>query len=217
MRRKTGIWLLVPFFIALFFLSLPIDVNFHIRDGFTENLSIFWRAMKYKSQKKTLPNTAHLPELKSYFTLEENRSQKAYTQAKKTHNLVQTNTTQDDATYRVGRVIYRAIHSWQNSLWINLGEKDNPEQGEKIIAKGSPILSGCAVVGVIDYVGKNASLVRLISDPSLHIAVRVARGGLKNNLIAHHIEELLLFLDDDELINTLPILQKKLLHKILTS
>jgi cell shape-determining protein MreC len=195
MRRKTEIWLLVPFFVALFCLSLPIDLNVRFRDAFAERLSLGWRAMKYTSPKKPLPSTAHLPELNSYFAEEEKRTKRAHAQAKKTYDLIQ----EDGSRYRIGRVIYRAIHSWQSSFWINLGEKDNLPDGKKIVCKGSPILSGCAVVGVIDYVGKNASLVRLISDPSLHVAVRVARGGLKNRLIRHHAEELLALSHDEEL------------------
>lgn len=78
-----------------------------------------------------------------------------------------------DATtdeYTVAHVLFRNPSRWNSSLWINKGSLDNP-----LIKKNSPVLSGDSLVGVIDYVGKKASLVRLITDSAISPSVRVAR------------------------------------------
>ena len=73
---------------------------------------------------------------------------------------------------------YRSPSSWSSSLWVNIGEETNASIGAKVVAKNSPVLSGTAVVGVIDFVGKRQSRVRLVTDEHLCPSVRVARNGL---------------------------------------
>lgn len=75
-------------------------------------------------------------------------------------------------------VVYRSPSSWSSSLWVNIGEETNASIGAKVVAKNSPVLSGTAVVGVIDFVGKRQSRVRLVTDEHLCPSVRVARNGL---------------------------------------
>jgi rod shape-determining protein MreC len=75
-----------------------------------------------------------------------------------------------EGPYCVARVIFRNHNRWNSSLWIDMGS-----DGSTLIAKNSPVLSGDALVGVIDYVGKNASCARLITDSALTPSVRVAR------------------------------------------
>ncbi len=77
-------------------------------------------------------------------------------------------------------VIYRDPSSWSSSLWVNIGEEDNQVLGRQVIAKNSPVLSGSALVGVIDHVGKKQSRVRLITDANLCPSVRAARGFFQN-------------------------------------
>ncbi len=72
-------------------------------------------------------------------------------------------------------VIFRDPASWGSSLWINVGEEDNLVLGKQVIAKNSPVVSGCALVGIVDYVGNKQSRVRLISDSGLSPAVRALR------------------------------------------
>jgi rod shape-determining protein MreC len=74
-------------------------------------------------------------------------------------------------------VIYRDPTSWSSSLWIRVGEAENRLLGEQIVAKNSPVISGSHLLGVIDYVGKHQSRVRLITDSGVVPAVRVLRGG----------------------------------------
>jgi rod shape-determining protein MreC len=89
------------------------------------------------------------------------------------------------------RVIYRDPSSWSSSLWIDVGESDNKVLGHSVIAKNSPVVAGSALVGVIDYVGKNQSRVRLITDSGLSPAVRCVRGNFQNQEIASIVGSLI--------------------------
>ncbi|OGN64253.1 MAG: hypothetical protein A3E80_01110 [Chlamydiae bacterium RIFCSPHIGHO2_12_FULL_49_9] len=86
------------------------------------------------------------------------------------------------------QVIYRDPSSWSSSLWIKGGEQDNEVLGKVIIGKNSPVLSGGALVGVIDYVGKSQSRVRLITDSGLAPAVRAVRGASQNRELAQQLQ-----------------------------
>lgn len=74
-----------------------------------------------------------------------------------------------------GKVIFRSPNSWYSSLWINLGEEHNQLFNFAAIQKNSPVLIGDSIIGVIDYLGKKQSRVRLITDSALNPAVRVLR------------------------------------------
>lgn len=89
------------------------------------------------------------------------------------------------------RVIYRDPSSWSSSLWVNVGEEDNRNLGQAIVAKNSPVLSGGAIVGVVDHVGKKQSRVRLITDSGLSPAVRAVRGAIHNRELNMQIQTLL--------------------------
>lgn len=77
----------------------------------------------------------------------------------------------------VANVIFRETASWSSSLWINVGENTNQQLGREIIAKNSPVVIGTSIVGVVEYVGKYRSRVRLITDGSVVPSVRVIRDG----------------------------------------
>ncbi|HSX10517.1 MAG TPA: rod shape-determining protein MreC [Chlamydiales bacterium] len=74
------------------------------------------------------------------------------------------------------QVIYRDPSSWSSSLWVNVGEEDNQELGQQVVAKNSPVIAEGALVGVVDYVGKKQARVRLITDSGLSPSVRAVRG-----------------------------------------
>lgn len=76
------------------------------------------------------------------------------------------------------RVIFRPANSWNSSLWINAGRKNNQALGQEVVVKNSPVVLGDAIVGVIDYVGEGQSRVRLITDSGLNPSVRVEREGI---------------------------------------
>lgn len=91
-------------------------------------------------------------------------------------------------------VIYRSPVSWNSSLWINVGKKDNKTLNRNIVMKNSPVIVGLSVVGVIDYVGESQSRVRLITDSGLTPAVRAARGDNTLQFASSQIEILKLYL-----------------------
>lgn len=80
-------------------------------------------------------------------------------------------------------VIYRNPHSWGCSLWVDVG-RDR-------VQKNSPVLSGGALVGLVDYVGKKQARVRLITDVGLKPSVRAVRGSLQNAQLFENIESVL--------------------------
>lgn len=88
-------------------------------------------------------------------------------------------------------MIFRAFDSWQNTLWINVGETANRDRENPVVAVNSPIVVGNAIVGLIDFVGKNQSRVMLISDSRLTPSVRALRGGEQDLLLNEQIEALL--------------------------
>lgn len=88
------------------------------------------------------------------------------------------------------QVIYRDPSSWSSSLWINIGEEDNRKIGSPVVARNSPVMDGNALAGVIDYVGKHQSRVRLITDSGLTPSVRVVRGASSNREIAYLVDAL---------------------------
>lgn len=80
-------------------------------------------------------------------------------------------------------VIYRNPHSWGSSFWVDVGEG--------VVVKNSPVLSGGAIVGIVDYVGKKQSKIRLITDRGLKPSVRAVRGSLQNAQLFEHLESVL--------------------------
>lgn len=88
------------------------------------------------------------------------------------------------------RIIFRSLDTWNQSLWINIGETLNEEMGMKKIEKNSPVLIGDSMIGVVDYVGKNQSRVCLLGNRNLTPSVRVARGGENERLLYTYIENL---------------------------
>lgn len=89
------------------------------------------------------------------------------------------------------RVVFREPSSWSSCFWVNVGEKDNEFLGKTVVSKNSPVVMGTALVGVVEYVGKSKSRVRLITDSSLVPAVRAIRGKEQNRLILEHLETVL--------------------------
>lgn len=83
------------------------------------------------------------------------------------------------------QVIFRTPTLWNSQLWINKGA------GE--VSINAPVLKQGALIGVVDYVGKNQSRIRLITDAKLNPAVRVVRGPLKMEKMLHDID---LLIDD---------------------
>ena len=88
-------------------------------------------------------------------------------------------------------VIFREPAAWSSAVWIDIGEEQNRNLKQKIIAKNSPVLSGVSLVGVVEYVGEHRSRVRLITDARLTLAVRAVRGREQNRQMLEQIEALI--------------------------
>jgi len=78
------------------------------------------------------------------------------------------------------KVIFRDPALWSNCLWIDLGERNNESLEKVIVAINSPVVIGDSLIGIVDYVGKKKSRVRLITDPELTPSVRAIRGNSQN-------------------------------------
>lgn len=89
------------------------------------------------------------------------------------------------------RVIFREPATWSQMLWIDVGEEDNENLSTEVVQKNSPILVGNSLFGIVERVERKKSLVRLITDPTINVAVRVVRGGAHERMIASHIDQLI--------------------------
>ena len=85
------------------------------------------------------------------------------------------------------RVVYRPANTWTSSVWIDVGSRDNQTLKEEVIALNSPVVVEDSIIGIIDHVDVHRSRVRLISDSSLHPAVRVTRGRRQDRELLTHI------------------------------
>ncbi len=82
------------------------------------------------------------------------------------------------------RVIFRESGSWKSSVWVNVGEETNKRLSTRLVEKNSPVVLGTTIVGLVDYVGKHRSRVRLITDPTIAPSIRVVRGEEKAVFLA---------------------------------
>ncbi|KAG8173560.1 hypothetical protein JTE90_013640 [Oedothorax gibbosus] len=96
------------------------------------------------------------------------------------------------------KVIFREPGSWSNYVWINVGEADNKNLQEGVIAKNSPVIIGNSVVGVVDLIHKTQSRVRLITDNRLTIAVRAVRGKQQDHFLLEQLNALLFSLEKNQ-------------------
>ncbi len=88
-------------------------------------------------------------------------------------------------------ILFRSLDQWNSAFWINIGSENNQGLDETAIGKNSPVVIGDALLGVVDYVGKYQSRVRLITDPRVNPSVRVVRGGEQDRQLHQQIEDLI--------------------------
>lgn len=167
MKNRRTLLILSVFIVGLGLLSLPLQQNIAIRNRIGEKISSLWNLLSTK-QKPTV-DTSSIDTSSVNQWLQEAEQQQIYAQEQAAFF------TPDNQAYLIGKVLFRSINLYNSSLWIDLGSDSNSPDAIPIVAKNSPVLSGDSVVGVIDFVGKKTSLVRLISDPELTPSVRVAR------------------------------------------
>ncbi len=86
---------------------------------------------------------------------------------------VQDTSLLQNENFCLARVIFRSPSNFNSFMWVNVGSEDSP-----IIKKNSPVIQFDSLIGVVEYVGAKASLVRLITDTKMQPAVRVVRNRL---------------------------------------
>lgn len=95
-------------------------------------------------------------------------------------------------------VIFRSPNFWSSSFWVNVGERDNQALGFRLVGKNSPVLSKGALVGVVEEVFEEKSLVRLITDSSTFLSVRAYRGSMEACEMGKLLQNLLFYLEKKE-------------------
>ena len=111
-------------------------------------------------------------------------------------------------------VLFQAQTSWSNTLWIHAGSKT---EAPFCITKNCPVLSGDTLVGIVDFVGAHSCRIRLLSDPTVHPAVRVVRTNSTNRQSLRAANELLNVLEnplESSRPELLPALKRLLTHFI---
>jgi len=111
------------------------------------------------------------------------------------HQELKSAISQEDTSfpYLVAPVLFQAQTSWSNTLWINAGSRT---KAPFCISKNCPVLSGNTLVGIVDFVADHSCRIRLLSDPTVHPAVRVVRTNSTNRKSFYAANELLKALEN---------------------
>lgn len=88
----------------------------------------------------------------------------------------------------IASVIYRNPTSWNSALWINVGNLHNKKETK--IALNSPVIYQNHLIGIVDYVGKKQSRVKLITNSNLTVSVRAMRGKNQYYDLINHLQAL---------------------------
>jgi|GEM_PF-1330021 len=172
-RHHTS--LIIFLLILLTIVGLPSDMSQGMQYRLAASISTFWKPFHRKG--KAL-DPAKKKEATDFLYCAAEKKEEAKKQAQE---VLQDLFVKKALT---GKVLFRTPQSYNSTLWIDIGSDDNPD-GSLIIQKNSPVLHGDIVIGVVEYVDKKTSLVRLITDSSLTVAVRVARGDQsEHNLVS---------------------------------
>jgi len=175
MKKQKIVPFFLPFLLVLILLSMPYEFNQAMQKKGASFVAFFsWK-------QESLPVCTKQNELHSYLQGVEKKHAEEIESAKKVlENLL-------EAKVLIGHVVFRSLESYNSTFWIDVGKKDVDAHGEPFVEKYSPVLSGDCLVGVVDYVGEKASLVRLITDSSLSVSVRAMRGKM---VTEHCLKEL---------------------------
>ncbi len=182
--RKTSIY---PYLFLFGFLALltaaPLSLSEKFRNSFISTLSPLWKSLSFlkfqssNSFEQTLPNP-HVSVVTGFEEIQrlELENKLLYQEIVQLRDLVEHLPTLKSSPQAIpARIIYRSPNSWHSSLWINVGYIDNETLPSPVIGHNSPVLVGSSIIGVLDYVGKNQSRIRLITDSGLAPSVRVLR------------------------------------------
>lgn len=200
MKRKNPLPYFIIFCSVLLLVSLPLRYSESIRGAVFAVFAPFFELFSKNSQPSLETENQRLLIENSLLREETNRLQEILRQDILASKFLKQKDVVKKYTHlstlishaAPAKVIYRVSSAWNSSLWINVGKADNDAYGHEIIAKNSPVVVGLSLVGVVDYVGKHQSRVRLITDPGLTPSVRISRGKRYNRILAQNID---LFLD----------------------
>lgn len=233
MNRKSFRPYLLIFAFLLLVLSIPLAVSNKAREQTISYLGTFWNAVtpgidsdKISSiHKLQIENQLLRNELFRLKTLLSNEkildSEHAMLMSQgldsslKLHQKILRKQLGIKYKAMPAKVIFRFPSTWGSSLWVNVGSDNNKNLNVPILEKNSPVLVGNSIIGVIDYVGKNQSRVKLITDSGLTPSVRAVRGGFQHAVYLDFLNYLANFLETNDSISQETIEQLNSLKKAL--
>lgn len=204
MRKKSRIKSYCIFFLVILVcLSIPLGISIKIKGFMLDLMAPLWTLPLKKEVKddKTREIENYRNQVREL--LLENRHLKA---ALKEHEIDHNRNGSLKEAF-MARVLYRSPLFWSNFFIINVGRDSALTTG---INKGSPVISGGSLIGVVDYVGKKMSRVKLITDETLQPSVRVARGKPQNDELISLINRLTIAIEDKNLIASLKTFSESL-------
>ena len=169
----------LPFFMSRWyfcFLILPIlgCAIFLPHEYFVRLSSLF--ISRYASSDVAAVPCDEQQKLTKYFDKED---------AEKKACIIEQTQHTEQAESLLGTVVYHPHTSFSHVLWINLGSSSSDIPFP--IEKNCPVVCGDTLIGIVEYVGSEVSLVRLLSDPKMRPAVRVVREHTNSALLAQAI------------------------------
>lgn len=89
----------------------------------------------------------------------------------------------ENISFIYGKVTLRDIFNFYDEITINIGEADGVKVGSAVVGKGG-------LLGIVNKVYTNSSIVKLITNKSLNIAVKVNEGyGNFNDFIVKDVDQ----------------------------
>ncbi len=158
--------LILPFLLPIILILLPLPIQKSISEFCTPSFILHRR------------HSEPIPEEQLQETVSWSEEQEAL----KALSLAEMESFCKDKHILFAPVVMRSETSWNSFLWIY------PQEEELALMQiNCPVVSGRALIGIIDYKGKKNCRVRLITDPDLHVAVRAVRG---DNSYSNQIESI---------------------------
>lgn len=89
----------------------------------------------------------------------------------------------ENISFIYGKVTLRNIFNFYDEITINIGEADGVKVGSAVVGKGG-------LLGIVNKVYTNSSIVKLITNKSLNIAVKVNEGyGNFNDFVVKDVDQ----------------------------
>jgi rod shape-determining protein MreC len=162
--------------LILIALALAFGIFHQFDGGFREELSLFTKALKAPFVSPPKQN-ALLEQLKLENTLLNNQLSSLKCLLQEKNRLLHISDTSANSLYKptseiaIAQILIKDLKPSSFTFWVDIGSNTC-----QFIGKGSPVCFGPYALGIIDYVGKRTSRVRLIADPKLQPSVTAIRG-----------------------------------------